>query len=385
MRKNEYICKSNSQVMRKVLSTLFLSFSVLCCAVMPVAGQDKEFLYDITFDWIFNNHEYAATKDAFVPSHTLAAARLTPSIGLGIFPEDGSTHRLMAGIDLTRRFGSPFSISSLISEATLFYEYARPFSGDCLFSMTAGIFPRSALMGEYTEAVISDDLRFLDNNIDGLLLQMQTGRGNYEICLDWNGLKSPTRRERFNVLTSGNVRISRLFSAGWQGMFQHYAGMDGVKGIVVDEDFLNPYLRLSLGPVTGLKKLDISAGPMLGYQRDRQAKDRRYPVGADLVTELRHWSLGIRNELYWGDPMAPFWAGSDITGSPYVDNLYFRSPFWQVSLDGSKGFYDKLEAWWMPNIGKMVRLRIGASLHFNSGFSGWQQYAAIIFDLSKLK
>ena len=371
------------KAVRKILWTLCVL--MLSGEVFSSRAQDLSFLWDLDFEFVFNNHEYAASEDAFAPSHTLAGARLTPSAGLGISSEDGSSHRIMAGLDLTRRFGSPFSISSLISEATLFYEYRKPFSFGSLFSMTAGIFPRSALQGEYTEVIVSDDIRFIDNNIDGLLLQMKTGRGSYEVCLDWNGMKSPTRRERFNVLTAGNVRITPLLSAGWQGMFQHYAGMVGVTGIVVDEDLLNPYLRLSFAEKAGIRCLDFTVGPMLAYQRDRRAKDRRFPLGADLIAAIGHWSLTLSNELYWGDSLAPFWVGSDVTGTPYADNLYFRSPFYQVSIDGKRGFYDKIEFNWTPRIADWVFLRLGAAAHFNGGFSGWQQKASIIFDLNPRK
>ena len=359
--------------------------SILILVSLPVCAREWKPVYGLDFDWIFNNHEYSASHDAFASSHTLAAARLTPSLGIMLPSRDGTVHSVIAGADFTRQFGSPFSIMDLVSEATLYYSMRKPFGNGCRLFLTAGVFPRKLLGGEYTEAVISEDLRFLDNNLDGLLVQVRTPRGRYEVCLDWNGMKAPGRRERFNILTEGNFRFNNWLSAGWQGMFQHYAGMADQGGIVVDEDFLNPYLRLSLGRMTGMKALDFTAGMMAAYQRDRRARDRRYPLGADFVAEIRHWSLGVRNELYWGASMAPFWAGTDITGTPYADNLYFRSPFYQVSLSGGNGFYDKAEAWWMPRLGKWVYFRLAVAFHFNGAFSGWQQTAAVVFNLNSRK
>ena len=353
------------------------------------------FDYNVRFDWFFVNNEYSASQDAYGPSRTMTGLRLTPLAGLRIDQPNGMKHRLLAGIDIEKDFGAnPFGTGAegdpkqltwnLFREIKIYYTFEAQFKKTD-FSFVAGIYPRSETRGKYTTAVLSDPVRFYDNNLEGLLLRFRRPKSYYEVGLDWNGKYGDVRHERFNIFSYGDVYILPWLHFGWQGMFQHYAGSKQQKG-VVDDHFLNPYFTFDFAPMSGLQALNLSVGPFVGYERDRRWKEVKVPWGVDAVTEIRHWNVGIRNEFYYGTSIMPFYAVEDSNGVPYAGNLYMRGAYWQVRTDPEQlpACYDRLEAYWQPRISDWLRIRIAAVAHFNQGFSGWQQIATLLFDLDTL-
>ena len=155
---------------------------------------------------------------------------------------------------------------------------------------------------------------------------------------------------------------------------------------MVDDHLLNPYFTFDFAPMSHLQALNLSVGGFVGYQRDRRWKEVKVPLGLDVVTNLRHWNFGVRNEFYWGTSLMPFYAVEDAAGVPYGERLYFRDPYWQVRTGDAHlpAVYDRLEAYWQPRLGDFLRIRIAAIAFFNHGFSGWQQTATLIFDLDTL-
>lgn len=353
------------------------------------------FDYNVHFDWFFVNNEYGASHEEFALSRTMTGIRLTPLAGLRIDQPGGMRHRLLAGIDIEKDFGAnPFGSEeegdrkqenwNLFREIKAYYTLEAQFKKTD-FSVVAGIFPRYETKGKYTSALLSDQFRFYDNNLEGLLLRFRRPKSYYEVGLDWNGKYGRLRHERFNIFTYGDVFILPWLHFGWQGMFQHYAGAAEQKG-VVDEHLLNPYFTFDFAPMSGLQALQLSVGGFAGYQRDRRWKEVNVPLGADVVAEVRHWNAGIRNECYWGRSLMPYFAVEDSAGVPYGNRLYYRDTYWQVRTDPAAlpAFYDRLEAYWQPRICDFLRIRIALVAHFNSGYSGWQQIATLIFDLDQM-
>lgn len=363
----------------------------------PVESSGREgakFVYDVNFNYAFVNNEFDASDGYFVPSGTIAAARLTPYIGFEINRGAFGSHRLMAGIDVLKNFGAnPISYGAendpslenkaLLREVTLWYQYARKF-GKTDFFAAAGVFPRQLCRGKYTTAVFSDGVRFFDNNAEGLMLRWKRPRSNYEVILDWNGLYGTDRREQFNVLTYGECYLSEHLYLGWQGMFHHYANSANVGG-VVDDHLLNPFVAYDFTKSVPVEVLTVSAGAYLGYQRDRRkGKEYKTPLGGSLVTDVRNWRVGLRNELYYGADLMPLFNDTDNAGIMYGANLYFRSGSWKISKDGKPGFYDNAELYWRPLISEFVDIKISAIAHFLPGFIGWQQLVILNFDLEKI-
>ena len=355
------------------------------------------FDYNAHFDWFFVNNEYSASQQAYGPSRTMTGLRLTPLVGLRIEQPNGMKHRLLAGIDIEKDFGAnPYVYGTedeqdrkqqnwnLFREIKIYYTFEAQFK-KTNFSVVAGIFPRYETRGKYTTAILSDPVRFYDNNIEGLLLRFARPKSYYEVGLDWNGKYGEWRHEQFNIFSYGDVYILPWLHFGWQGMFHHYAGAKQQPG-VVDDHLLNPYFTFDFAPMSGLQALNLAVGPFVGYQRDRRWDEVKVPWGVDAVTEIRHWNVGIRNEFYYGMSQMPYYAVEDSMGNLYGDRLYMRGAYWQVRTDPGKlpAYYDRLEAYWQPRISDWLRVRIAAVLHFNEGFSGWQQIATLVFDLDTL-
>jgi hypothetical protein len=85
--------------------------------------------------------------------------------------------------------------------------------------------------------------------------------------------------------------------------------------------------------------------------------------------------------------MMPYYNNYDMGGIKYGSNLYMGDPFYRVHDDGKTGFgtYDRLEAYYEPNIGSYLKLRVAAVFHFNNmSYSGTQQMVGLKFDLHGL-
>ena len=372
------------------------------CGTEPACSDGRQepaarvrFDYNVHFDWFFVNNEYSASHQAYGPSRTMTGLRLTPLAGLRIDQRNGWSHRLLGGIDIEKDFGAnPFGTGeeadrkqenwNLFRELKIYYTFQAQFKKTD-FSFVAGIFPRYETRGRYTTAVLSDPVRFYDNNLEGLLLRFARPKSYYEVGLDWNGKYGVRRHERFNIFSYGDVYILPWLHFGWQGMFQHYAGAEEQPG-VVDEHFLNPYFTFDFAPMSGLQALHLQTGLFAAYQRDRRWSRVEVPLGLDIVTAVRHWNVGLRNEFYWGQSMMPFYTLADSEGVPYGNRLYNRGAYWQVRTDPAQtpAVYDRLEVYWEPRISEFLKIRIAAVAHFNEGFSGWQQIATLAFDLDKL-
>ena len=139
---------------RKTIPILLLAISSLATAVSA-----QELKWNVGFDFNFDNREYG---DLQIPSQTLFGARLSPEIGLAWGPRD--RHSLMVGVDVVKAFGRDRFCED--PELVMYYGYRSD-----KFRVSAGIFPRSRMIGEYSQAIFSDSVRFYDNNIEGLLLQ----------------------------------------------------------------------------------------------------------------------------------------------------------------------------------------------------------------------
>jgi hypothetical protein len=188
------------------------------------------------------------------------------------------------------------------------------------------------------------------------------------------------------VFTSALTTPWEMFSFGWTGTFYHYANSMDVGG-VVDNDLLEPFVRLNLGQMTGMQLLSATAGLVGSYQCDRARDDSYTCIGGQFILDARQWNLGVHNEFYYGDALMPLYMLKDAGGHQYGGNLYYGSAFYRKG--GAQGHqniaYNRLEFYFRPHICDFLDIDISAVLHFNEGFSGWQQKASLVFDLDKLR
>ena len=243
-------------------------FILLILTALAAQAQEKpkpSFTYDVDFEMLFDNREFA--KSNFTPSMTIFGARLTPKVGLALDESDGVGHRLMVGIDVMKDFGAS-PISKLVAggetdetaarqnniglfrEMTLYYNFHKKFAKTDM-EIYAGIFPRSAMEGSWSEAMFSDSLVFYDNNLEGLLLKFRRTKAYFEVGCDWMGQYGRARREKFMIFTAGEGKVLPFISLGYAGYMLHYANSQKVKGLV-DNILVNPYARFDFAQKSGL-------------------------------------------------------------------------------------------------------------------------------------
>lgn len=391
---------------------------------VPEAGETEtrgglkvRFAYDVNFEMNFDNRENTSDLS---PSMTVFGARLTPEIGIGVTQGNGTRHRVMLGVDIMKDFGrgpdaSPdgvvpgnkgYANADLFREMTMYYRMDRRM-GKTDFSLTAGIFPkRFSMSREYSPAFISDSLKFYDNNYEGLLLSFSRPKSCYEVGCDWMGMFGRYERERFMLFSHGRSQILSWLSLGYTAYMYHYACSSTVDG-VVDNILLNPWICLDAAPVVPLQQLSLTVGWLQGAQQDRlNVGEYVFPFGAEFTFDVRKWNVGLRNRLFVGRDMMPYYDSRDAGGFKYGNSLYWGDPFYRLfsgndsrfagagSSDDamplydrsrSIGIYNRLEAYYEPRIADFLYLKVGLVAHFlESGYAGFHQQVSLIFNLQEL-
>ena len=360
-----------------LLSVMLLSMSVHAGDKLSSKDKKISFAYDVDFEMNFDNRELY--KSDFSTSMTIFGARLTPAVGLQHIQNDGTSHKIMAGIDVMKDFGSAAQNLSLFREISLYYNLEKKVK-DTGISLYAGIFPRNRMQGRYSEAFFSDSLKFYDNNLEGLLVQFHSPMAEFEVGCDWMGQYGADRRECFMIFSSGEGAVAPLLSFGYSGYMYHFANSEQVKGLV-DNILINPYARVDLASKTGLQIFDITLGWIQALQNNRKHVGHYvFPGGGHLDIEARKWDVSVKNTAYLGADIMPYYNNFDEGGFKYGSELYLGSPFYRVHDDNTPGtgLYDRLEVCYEPSIGKYVKIKVAAVFHFNGfHYSGCQQVVCL--------
>ena len=350
---------------------------LLCAFALHAQDKSLKFTYDVDFEMNFDNREFY--RSDFSTSMTIFGARLTPAVGLEAVQKDGTSHRIMLGADVMKEFGSPDGNLKLVKEINLYYRLEKKFN-DTQMSIYAGIFPRSNMSGNYSEAFFSDSLKFYDNNLEGILLKFKRPKAQFEVGCDWMGQYSENQRERFMVFTSGEGRIAPILSVGYSGYMYHFANSWKVKGLV-DNILLNPYARFDFDHLTDFQTLSVSFGYLQAFQNNRKHVGHYvFPGGVHVDFEVRKWNVALKNMAYYGSDLMPYYNSFDEGGTKYGSNLYFGDPFYRVhdDLTTGPGLYDRFEVCYEPSIGKYLKIRVAALFHFHGfHYSGCQQIVGL--------
>ena len=392
--------------MHRYIYVIISAVILLTCRTTASAGTDDDgkvhFDYDVDFEMKFDNRELY--RSDFSNSMTIFGARLTPSVGI-VIPQDelSLNHRIMLGIDVMKDFGaSPISPDlagpgsdeaagrltnlDLFREMTLYYKLERNTERTGL-ELYAGVFPRKAAEGNYSEAFFSDSLKFYDNNLEGLLIKVRRPRGYWEVGCDWLGQKGQTRKEKFMVFSAGESKVTNDLHIGYAAYMYHFAGSKKARG-VVDNILMNPYMRFEMGDVLDLQMFELRLGWLQAMQHDREFVGHYvFPGGGEFDLDIRNWNVGIHNRLFYGTDMMPYYNSVDKGGDKYGTRLYMGDPFYRIHDDGTDGpgLYDRLEVYWEPSLGKLLSLRVSARFHFHdSSYSGCQQIVGLRFNLEEM-
>lgn len=344
--------------------------------------------YGAYFDYYFENQEHDAflstyyAKEGLLPieSGTDHAMVLTPSIGFSIYQGPSVHHRLNLGLDLLRNMGAGPLNWQVIDELTFHYDGHVRLGNGAMFEGILGVFPHHYREGEYGDAFFDSFLLFNDRNMDGILLKYKARKFYAELGADWMGRKDGTRRERFMIISAGNWQPLDWLDMGWSGTFYHYASSEVVHG-VVDNDLLEPYVRVDLGEKIGFQDLSFKLGGLFSYQWDRVAEaSQSFPMGFETVSVARKWNVYLANTTYAGDNLQYLYHHTDAGGIMYGTDLYFGDPFYQCR------FFDVVEVGWEPDINDYMSLNINFQFDFSDGgFLGWKQQLCLIFDLDRIR
>ena len=360
------------------MNRLLHIITLLLC-VFALQAQDKhlKLAYDVDFEMNFDNREFY--KSAFSSSMTIFGARLTPAIGLEAIQKDGTSHRIMVGADVMKDFGSPTGNSDLLKEITLYYHLEKKFKNTKM-SLQAGIFPRSSMSGNYSQAFFSDSLKFYDNNLEGILLTFKRPNADFEVGCDWMGQYGENQRERFMIFTSGEGKVAPILSLGYSAFMYHFANTWHIKGLV-DNILVNPYARFDFGHLTDFQALSCNIGYLQALQNNRKHVGHYvFPGGFHVDLEVRKWNVALKNMAYYGSDLMPYYNSHDEGGIKYGSNLYFGDPFYRVhdDLTTGPGLYDRFEVCYEPSIGKYLKIRVAALFHFHGfHYSGCQQVVSL--------
>ena len=343
------------------------------------------FVYDLDFDMQFDNREFDGTS--YTSSMTVFGARVTPAVGVALQQKNGTKHRLMVGIDIMKDFGSARKNSELFDEITLYYDVQKQI-GKTGFEMVAGVFPRRYAEGSYSQAFYSDSLRFYDNNLEGLLLKFSRPKAYFEIGCDWMGMYDTYSRERFQIFSSGEGRVLPFLSLGYAASLYHFS-FSGVSVGVVDNALVNPYLLFDMASMTGMQTLAVRLGWLQALQNDRANVGHYvFPGGAEVVMEVQKWNVGLRNDMFIGTDIMPYYNTVDNAGYKYGNVLYMGSPFYRVWDDGRDGIglADRLEVYYAPKFGApYLDMKVSAIFHFDGEkYCGCRQMVSLNFNLEKL-
>lgn len=401
--------------MKRILASVVLVLSAALCLAQP---RSISFAYDATAETYFDNVENDGGNEVFGESLTLFSARVTPEVGFkavtGARREHPAHHKLMAGVNIMKNFGSRESIGQLFKEVTFYYDLRKQVSDKCELQINAGIFPRSAGKGRYSEAFLSDSLRFYDVNHEGILFGFNRPNAYFELGVDWLGQfgTNPSTREQFMVFSAGDGKVLPWMTLGYSGYMIHYANCLEVKGLV-DNILVSGYMDMDFGKMVGIQRLSLTAAYLQAVQRDRKFTGTfTFPMGGEFTAEVRHWNVSLRNKTYVGYSLMPYYNNTDDGGIKYGNNLYMGDPYYRVapgyaaSMDGyvhnedhpegeylakgRPGVYDRIELAWEPKIADGLYFKVGARFHFNGGagtkfgFSGCNQIIALRFRLEEL-
>lgn len=363
-------------------------FADVAFASDPETDSSKvkvSFAYDLNFDMRFDNREFY--KSAYTSSMTIFGTRLTPSVGVDLQQKNGARHRLMAGIDMLKNFGSTSKNSELFKEMTVYYDVQKQL-GKTGFEMVAGVFPRKYAEGSYSQAFYSDSLRFYDNNLEGLLLKFSRPKAYFEVGCDWMGMFDTYSRERFQIYSSGEAHVLPYLTLGYAASLYHFS-CSGVSDGVVDNALLNPYLRFDFASKVDLQALSVRLGWLQALQNDRAHVGHYvFPGGAEVVMEVQKWNVGVKNDMYIGTDLMPYYNNVDNAGYKYGRLLYMGSPFYRVWDDGRDGvgLADRLEVYYAPKFGApYLDLKVSAVFHFDGEkYCGCRQMVSLNFNLESL-
>jgi len=367
---------------------LILSIFAASIAALAYAGDGKDnikFDYAASLEYMFENQEYSKSNEVFIPSMTIHAVRLTPEIGVRATQNSNLVHRLRLGVDITKHTGEGLPVGQLFNELVLYYDVQAKFRNGASFEGLAGCFSRRYYESDWGGVLFSISNLFLDNNVEGLLFKYRAKNFYTELGLDWMGMlgneQYPDRRERFQILSSGDWRLVGDFHFKWLGSFYHFACSPNNLH-VVDNHSILPSFEWKNEAILDL--LYVDAGGVFTYQNDRETEGSlTFPMGFLSRQGISKWGVRLDNLFYWGDDLQPFY-------STYGSELYFGEGIFHTCCS-KPSISDRLVLSYSPKLAKWLDLSVAAIFDFGSpnaklnitAYRGCQQVIKVRFNIER--
>jgi len=371
---------------------MVLAASLASCAAVAAPVSQRDSIPDkLAFDWavgfqyVFDNFEYSKSHEMYDCSDTQHGVRLTPEAGIAIPQGKDVLHRVRVGLDLFKEAGSDLPVGKIFNEVQLYYGVSALLGNGGIFEANAGCFSRKHFDGCYVGPAFDRFYLFSDSNVDGMLFKYRNKNIRAELGLDWLGKfadeENPSRRERFQILTSGDWRFAGPFHLLWTGMFYHYACSLEETG-VVDNHLINPMLEWR--PNCWLDKLSIQAGGIFTYQWDRSYDDViRAPMGFYSIQEFTKWQVSIVNRVYYGSDLQYYY-------DKYGPSLYPGKRMFHTRRNCAS-FSDEVALSYFPRITGWLELGVEALFSFGSpdavlgtkAYRGCRQLVTLKLDLER--
>ena len=314
--------------MKRIITYLLTALVGLLFVSNVSAQEDVKLLVGADFDTYFDNREYAGSEIGL--SGTLFSSRFTPTIGV----EWDKYNRMIFGMDMWSHFGDD---TKAIAKARpqVYYQFQSE-----KVTAAAGIFSREKLMGDYTELIFSDSVRFYENRVQGLMGQYRGNRGFVELSVDWYGMYSQASREKFRIISAGRYYFDnyyRRFYGGYAMQMGHYAGSETISNCVVDNLIVLPHVGARFNACLDF---DVSLHYVQTLQRDRANEEQmRAPKGVMLKVRMEKWGVYFDEQLYVGENQQPYYSSYRSEAFPfgYGGDLYAGERFFGTA----DGVYNK--------------------------------------------
>lgn len=350
-------------MIKRYLSVFFLLF------MLSVSGNAQKLLWNVGFDTKFDNHEFL--KMPVGESKTLFGLFLAPTIGFGWGEDDA--HSLMIGGDIFRSFGD--YVTPYTCDLQIYYHLNKEH-----FNVYAGAFPTLDSFDEYSTAFISDEKRFSDVVLEGVKFGYKNDKGYVNVIFDWALRNSSFTSEILSLFSSSRFSFD-WFYLGYLCNVNHYA-IDIMAENVVDNIWVNPFVGFSFSRMTPFEVLDFRLGWIHTFQRDRWVSmDMTTPYGGQFDVTLQKWGVGIKNTVYVGQNLMPYYNRTNSYGDIYGSGLYYGDVMYSID----SGFYDRLEAYWNAYSNNFLDVKVSAVMHSDRfGNLGWQQKASLNVNLDNV-
>lgn len=345
-------------------------------------ADTPKFIYKVGFAQNFDNREYAPSDYAL--SGTIFGTRLFPSIGFQQVT-DVSTHKLIGGAEIRKDFGDINDIGKhLLKDYFYYYSYDRDYFNG-IFSIEAGVFPRSLSIGEWNTAFFSEQYRWADAYIEGLRFAYESSRLEAEACFDWMGMYGSAAdvKEKFMISTVSKVNLTNFLTLGHDAYMVHFANSVIAPG-VSDNILIEPFIKADISSFFFINHfdLDLKLGYLYSLQRNRlSGLDFRASHLSEFTLSYKRKNVGITNSLFIGDDIMPLYDELDSAGQPYGDRFYFGDTFFMIRKGNKNyGFYDRLELFYTRSLDDGLGLKISTVFHFhNTGYTGCQQIIGLTY------